>query len=223
MSACINCIETTISLVESRYQPYYQDLVNLKANHSMLHIDAISLIHELAFKGTGAIIEIGTYVGGSTIAIALGIQKQKNHRKFIAIEAGGQFEHETLPSDDVLSDLLNNLKKYGVLDYVDVINGNSRDKSTIQRLDQLLLPKSVSLLVADADGEVEKELTTKGHLLADNCVLVIDDYMSPNNYAKVKKTQEDIGKLEKAGFLKCFGIYGWGTWVGKLVRNINKQ
>jgi hypothetical protein len=54
------------------------------------------------------------------------------------------------------------------------------------------------------------------HLLAHDAYLIIDDYFAPGAPHKVKPTREGIRAAEQRGLVQSFGVYGWGSWVGRL-------
>jgi predicted O-methyltransferase YrrM len=54
-------------------------------------------------------LEIGPYVGGSTIAAAFGARESDRQKKIIAVEAGGIVKHFRLSSRNIIKDLKKNL------------------------------------------------------------------------------------------------------------------
>ncbi|MEY2519008.1 MAG: hypothetical protein QOF24_767 [Verrucomicrobiota bacterium] len=83
------------TLMEYRPQPIYRRLHTIGANYSMLHLDVLALIYHLAKICSGHVLEIGAYVGGATIAVALGVQDSTSPKKIISIEEGGKIDHPT--------------------------------------------------------------------------------------------------------------------------------
>ncbi|WP_458138272.1 hypothetical protein [Methylomonas sp. YC3] len=67
-------VEMSYLLPYYRSSMLYSEFVGLNRKISMLHSDALSILYHLAKYSTGAIIEIGPYIGGSTIAIGMGIK-----------------------------------------------------------------------------------------------------------------------------------------------------
>ena len=68
----------------------------------------------------------------------------------------------------------------------------------------------------DSDGNVEADFELYGDLLAPQAYLIIDDYFAPGAPHKVQPTRDGIALLTRRGLVECLGIYGWGTWVGRL-------
>ena len=71
----------------------------------------------------------------------------------------------------------------------------------------------VGLFIFDADGNVRRDLDSYGHLLADHCWIVIDDYFGPQ--AKTAPIRTQVDEFVSVGRLVPFGYYGWGTWIGQ--------
>ncbi len=65
-------LELMQRLIEYRYQKALHHQLMKAADHSMLGIDVLVLIYHFAKVAEGDILEIGSFVGGSTIAAALG-------------------------------------------------------------------------------------------------------------------------------------------------------
>lgn len=79
----------------------------------------------MARQGDGGILEIGSYIGGSTIALASG---HMGRRKHAVIDCGGSYPDQPhLPSDDTIADWRANVAAFGVADYVHMFEGWSTD------------------------------------------------------------------------------------------------
>jgi predicted O-methyltransferase YrrM len=68
---------------------------------SMLHVDVLLLIYYFARVSQGNILEIGPYLGGSTIAAVFGAQDSATRKKIVSIEAGGRLKHFRLSSRNI--------------------------------------------------------------------------------------------------------------------------
>jgi predicted O-methyltransferase YrrM len=200
-------------LTEYRSQEIRQRLEKVGSAASMLHLDVLLLIYHFAKFGTGNILEIGPYVGGSTIAAAFGARESGMPKKIISVEAGGQLKHRRIPSKNIFKDLKKNLARFGVSESVTLINGYSFHEATIAAIRQMLARGGVGLFIFDADGNVRRDLDCYGDLLADGCWLVIDDYFGP--CVKAAPRQAQVNELVSAKRLVPFGFYGWSTWVGQ--------
>lgn len=179
---------------------------------SMLHMDVLLLIYHFAKFSPGNILEIGPYVGGSTIAAAFGARESGTRKKIVSIEAGGSLKHFRLSSRNIIKDLKKNLARFGVANDVILINRRSFEAETISEVRQIIGSGEVGLFIFDADNNVRRALDCYGDLLADACWLVVDDYFGP---AKAAPIRAQVDALVSDGRLLPFGYYGWGTWVGQ--------
>jgi predicted O-methyltransferase YrrM len=182
---------------------------------SMLHMDVLLLIYHFAKITTGNILEIGPYVGGSTIAAALGARDSGAQKKVVSIEGGGALKHFRLSSRNIIKDLKKNLIRFDVADDVTLIHGRSFEEATISEVRRHLSSREVGLFVFDADKNVRRDLDCYCDLLAHDSWVVIDDYFGP---AKAAPIREQVDALVSEGRLLPFGYYGWGTWVGQCRR-----
>jgi predicted O-methyltransferase YrrM len=181
----------------------------------MLHMDVLLLIYHFARFGAGNVLEIGPYVGGSTVAAAFGARESADHKKVVTIEAGGSLKHFRLSSRNIIKDLKKNLARFGVAEDVILINGRSSDEAIISEVRQCLSTREISLFIFDAGNNVRRDLDCYGDLLNDACWVVIDDYFGP---AKAAPLRAQVDALVNEGRLAPFGYYGWGTWVGQWQR-----
>jgi predicted O-methyltransferase YrrM len=209
-------LELMHRLMEYRHEEIRDHLEKVGRAASMLHLDVLLLIYHFAKFGTGNILEIGPYIGGSTIAAAIGARESDSAKKIISVEIGGRLKHFRIPSKNIFKDLKKNLARFGVLDDVTLINGSSFDAATRSAVRQILGGGEVGLFIFDADSNVRRDLDCYGDLLSDNCWVVIDDYFGPG--AKAAPLRAQVDEFAAAGQLLPFGYYGWGTWVGQWQR-----
>ena len=200
-------------LIEYRYQKALHHRLMKAADHSMLDIDVLVLIYHMAKVSQGAILEIGSFLGASTIAAGLGARDSGKQRKFISIEPGGRLRDHRLATKDIFRDLKRNLARADLLDAVTLINGSSFDESSVSTVKQSIAPGEVDLFIFDADANVRRDIDCYGDRLADRCWVVIDDYISATD--KAGPTRAQVDDLVTAGHLLPLGFYGWGTWVGR--------
>src|SRR6266568_9329071 len=205
-------LELLRTLMEYRSSDVRQRLEKVGRAASMLHMDVLLLIYHFARFVEGNILEIGPYIGGSTVAAAYGGRESAGPKKIVSIEAGGQLKHFRLSSRDIIKDLRKNLARFGVAGDVTLINGRSFDEATIFEVRHRLSSGDVGLFIFDADDNVRRDLDCYGDLLNDGCWLVIDDYFGP---AKAAPLRAQVDVLLSEGRLLPFGYYGWGTWVGQ--------
>jgi predicted O-methyltransferase YrrM len=153
---------------------------------SMLHTDVLLLIYRFAGFSPGNVLEIGPYVGGSTIAAAYDARESSVPKKIVSIEAGGKLKHFRLSSSHIIKDLKKNLARFGVAEDVTLINGRSFDEATIPEVRQAMDGGEVGLFIFDADNNVRRDLDCYGDLLADRCWVIIDDYLGPAKAAPIR-------------------------------------
>ena len=206
-------LELLRTLMEYRSSDVRHRLEKVGRAASMLHMDVLLLIYHFARFGEGDILEIGPYIGGSTVAAAYGGRESATSpKKIVSIEAGGRLKHFRLSSRNIIKDLKKNLARFGVGEEVTLITGRSFDEAIIYQVRQRLSSGDVGLFVFDADNNVLRDLNCYGDLLNDGCWLVIDDYFGP---AKAALLRAQVDALVTQGQLVPFGYYGWGTWVGQ--------
>jgi predicted O-methyltransferase YrrM len=212
-----DALETSFLIPYYRSLPIQQELSRLNSDSiSMLHPDVLALMYHLAAYGNGPVLELGPYVGGSTVALAWGVRHGKRSARIISVEIGGSYEHPTAGTDDIVRELRRNLDRYGVADRVELVIANSRDPETVRKVGRLIGTEKAGLCCIDSDGDVAADLGLYMHLLAHDAYLIIDDYFAPGAPHKVKPTREGIRAAEQRGLVQSFGVYGWGSWVGRL-------
>jgi predicted O-methyltransferase YrrM len=209
-------LELLRTVMEYRSSEVRHRLEKVGRAASMLHMDVLLLIYHFARFAEGNILEIGPYIGGSTIAAAFGARESPTPKKLVSIEAGGRLRHVRLSSKNIVKDLKRNLQRFGVAEEVTLINGRSFDDATISDVRKRLTSGEVDLFVFDADNNVRRDLDCYGDLLNDRCWLIIDDYFGP---AKAAPLRAQVDALVTEGQLAPFGYYGWGTWIGQWRRN----
>jgi predicted O-methyltransferase YrrM len=208
-------LELLRTLMEYRSAKVRQRLEKVGREASMLHLDVLLLIYHFARFGAGNVLEIGPYIGGSTIAAAFGARESGTDKKIVTVEAGGSVKHFRLSSRNIIRDLKKNLVRFGVAEDVTLINGRSSDQAIISEVRQCLSSREVSLFIFDADNNVRRDLDCYGDLLNDRCWVVIDDYFGPPKAAPLRA---QVDALMSEGRLIPFGYYGWGTWIGQWQR-----
>jgi predicted O-methyltransferase YrrM len=208
-------LELLRTLMEYRSAEVRQRLEKVGREASMLHMDVLLLIYHFARFGAGNVLEIGPYIGGSTIAATFGARESGTRKKIVTIEAGGSVKHFRLSSRNIIKDLKKNLARFGVAEDVTLINGRSSDEAIISEVRQRLSSREVGLFIFDADNDVRRDLDCYGGLLNDRCWVVVDDYFGS---AKAAPLRAQVDALVSDGWLVPFGYYGWGTWVGQWQR-----
>jgi cephalosporin hydroxylase len=200
-------------LIEYRQQKALHHQLMKAAECSMLGVDAIVMLYHFAKVSAGNILEVGSYIGGATIAMAMGVRDSGMERKIISIERGCRVDHPRVGTKDSFKDLKKNLKRFGFLDQVTLINSRSFDPETIAMVRQILGPNQIGLFVFDADANVRRDINCYCDRFADRCWMVIDDYLGNAN--KSARLRMQVDELVSAGRLEPLGFYGVGTWIGR--------
>jgi len=203
------------TLMHYRQQPIHGQLNTIGNKYSMLHLDVLLLIYHFAKTCSGHILEIGAFLGGATMAAALGARESGNQKAIVTIEPGGRLEHPRLGTKNIMRDLERSLAKQRVSEMVTLIEGYSFEPGTISTVRRALGSDPIGLLIIDADGAVQRDIGCYAECLADGCWLVIDDYAGPVGNIKVTPTRSDVDALVARGCLEALGFYGWGTWIGR--------
>ena len=179
---------------------------------SMLGEPALALLEQLAIRSEGPIIELGPYIGGSTIAMATGCR----HR-LVTVELGGPNPRDDhLASENIIADLQRNIRDAGLADKVNIVQGHFRAAAVYGRVLRELAGSSAGMLFVDVDPGTELALGLYGRLLRDDAFVVIDDVRSEIAVEKAALVSGFIDKLKAAGILLEIGTFGWGTWFGRL-------
>ncbi len=211
-SDCLNLMQT---LMQYRQEPIHSALLKIRNKYSMLHLDVLILIYHFSKICSGAILEIGAFVGGATIAAAFGVRDSGQQKKLIAIEPGGGVQHKRLGTRNILRDLERNLARQRVSEVVTVIKGRSFDPETIAAVHQALGSNEIGVLILDADAGKRRDIECYRNKLADGCWMIIDDYSGADSNVKSAPSRADVDALVAAGALEPLGFYGWSTWVGR--------
>ena len=179
----------------------------------MLGIDTLVMLYHCARVSVGNILEVGSYMGGATIAMAMGVRDSSAQKKIISIERGCRVDHPRFGTKDSFRDLTKNLKRFGFLDRVTLINGGSFDPKTIALVRQISGRCENGLFVSDAGANVRRDINFFSDRFADRCRIAIDDNLGGADKSRKLRTQVD--ELVSAGRLEPLGFYGFGTWIGR--------
>jgi predicted O-methyltransferase YrrM len=208
-----DCLDLMRKLIEYRQQKALHHQLMKAAECSMLGIDAIVMIYHCAKTSVGDILEVGSYVGGGTVALAMGVRDSGVEKKIISIERGCRVDLPRIGTKDSFKDLRKNLKRFGFLDRVTLINGRSFDPNTIAVVGEVFGPRQIGLFVFDADANVRRDINCYSDRFADRCWMVIDDYLGGAD--KSDRLRMQVDELVSAGRLEPLGFYGCGTWIGR--------
>jgi len=210
------CFELMQRLIEYRYDKPLHHLLMKAADYSMLSEDVLVLVYHMAKVCYGGILEIGSFLGASTVVAGLGARASGREKKFISIEPGGALKDHKLATRNIFKDLTKHVARAGLANAVTLLNGSSFDSNVIANVKAKLDPGEVGLFIFDADANVRRDIDCYRSLFRDGCWMVIDDYISATNKAGPTRTQVD--ELTAEGRLQPLGFYGWGTWVGRWIK-----
>jgi predicted O-methyltransferase YrrM len=192
--------------------PRYELIKSCKG-FSMLHEETLTLLNYFARTANLTILELGPYIGGGTIAMTEGL-KDLGLGRLVAVEKGGAHAHPTLPSDDIVRDLKTNVTKYGVADFVYVVEGFTYDDRVLKQVSDALEGRNVGLFVMDADGCVQQNFDLYQSHLADGCLIVLDDYFQTDGARTDLLVRDWVARAVDDGIVKDLGIQKWATWFG---------
>lgn len=178
----------------------------------MLHPETLAALNLLAARTRSAVLEIGPYIGGSTIAIA---SATRGRVPFVTLEHGGAHDHPSLPTQDTVADLKANLERAGLSDAVQILVGISREPGMKERVAEALGGRQITLCMIDADGRVGLDFEAYQDLMAEDCVLVFDDYETRDEgNVKQSLVKSWVLEAERAGLVTRLGVLPWSTWFG---------
>ena len=121
------CFELMERLIEYRYdKPLHHQLMKA-ADYSMLSEDVLVLIYHMAKICDGGILEIGSFLGASTVAAGLGARASGREKRFISIEPGGALKDHKLATRNIFKDLTKHVARAGLANAVTLLNGSSFD------------------------------------------------------------------------------------------------
>lgn len=211
--------------LSQRIRPHLEgpaaEVVRRAREVSMLHPETLAALNLFAAQTRGAVLEIGPYIGGSTIAIA---SATRGRVPFVTIEHGGAHDHPTLPTRDTVADLKANLERTGLSDAVRILVGISRAPGMKEQVAEALGGRKITLCVIDADGRVGLDVEAYRDLMAEDCVLVFDDYETQDEgNVKQSLVKSWVLEAERAGRVTRLGILPWSTWFGVLGRRSRRK
>jgi predicted O-methyltransferase YrrM len=180
----------------------------------MLHYETLYLLRSLAARTKDAIVEVGPYIGGSTIALGRGIQIGGGG-PLISVEMGGSYPNHAVPTDDIITDLKSNVEAYGLAESVHILEGFTTDAAIDAGVNRTLDGRKIGLLFLDADGNVERDFELYRARLSRGSILVYDDYLSEQAPEKQTTIKAWVDQAVASGFVENLGLYRWGTWVGR--------
>jgi len=163
--------------------PDHEKLTRLEAI-SMLARDSLEKLRRYTALSQGAIVEVGSYIGGATCAIADAVRD--TGRLVVAIEPGGSYRGQPyLPSDDILKDWRANIASWNLTASVHLIPKLAHEAT--EALAEYLHGVPIGLIFIDADGAAGPILDLMKPWLADGSYVVLDDYADDVKGSQVRQ------------------------------------
>ena len=210
-----DCLDLMHRVMAYRHEPIHSELMKIRDKYSMLHVDVLILVYHFAKLCSGAILEIGAFVGGATIAAAFGVRDSGQEKKLIAVEPGGSVKHKRLGTRNILRDLERNLARERVANMVTLVKGKSFKPETMSAVRQALGSDQVGLLILDADAAKRRDVDCYRDKFAEGSWMVIDDIYGADANEKITPSRADVDALVAEGLFDPLGFYGWSTWIGR--------
>ena len=193
---------------DARVRSWYDE----NKRFSMLNVTDLCGVTALASMSTGPILEIGTYLGGVTVALGRGSSAQGS--RIVCIEKGGSHtSHPRLPTKDILADWRTNIDSAGLADRTVMIVGNY-GTSDAQAAAAEAAVEPFGLIFMDADGRVDAAFNGFGRYMSHNALLMIDDYASQSYQDKAPLTKSVVDTLCEKEILVQWGLLSGQTWFG---------
>src|SRR6266576_351984 len=210
-----DCLDLMHRVMAYRHEPIHSELMKIRDKYSMLHVDVLILVYHFAKVCPGAVLEVGAFVGGATIAAALGVRDSGQEKKLITIEPGGSVKHKRLGTRNILRDLERNLARERVANMVKLVKGKSFKPETMSAVRQALGSDQVGLLILDADAAKRRDVDCYRDKFAEGSWMVVDDIYGADANEKITPSRADVDALVAEGLLDPLGFYGWSTWIGR--------
>src|SRR5262249_28127867 len=127
------------------------------AAHGMLSTDVYSKLFEVAQDcGGGTFVEIGTAHGAATIVMALGAKASGKPFHIYSVDPfSGRYSSRTQfgSVQKNVKFVRRQFETFGVSEYIDIIVGGCQDLLASHQVDH------ISLLLLDADGRIDRDLS----------------------------------------------------------------
>lgn len=182
---------------------------------SMCERDTLIAATVAAALTGGPVVEFGPYIGGTTIAFGRGLKVSGG--RLISFEKGGAYlEHPRLPTSDILADLKANLERAGILDRTTIIERNYDEPDAFDELERALEGEKIRLVLIDADGYFDRLFVRLRPLLADDAIILVDDYVVWDSPPKEGLTRSEMDGAIARGEIATWGLLSGVTWIGSL-------
>lgn len=203
--------ELKVAFDDPQLNRWYSD----NAAISMCDRDTLIAATVAAALAGGPVVEFGPYIGGTTIAFGRGL-KAAGGGHVVSFEKGGSYEHDRLTSTDILADLKCNLRLADVLESTDILEMNCHETGAMDALESRLGGEKIRVVLIDADGYFTRLFPRLRPLLADDAIILVDDYVVWDSPLKEGLTRSEMDAALDAGQLATWGLLSGVTWIGQL-------
>lgn len=209
LSPALNAIMTSYS--SSDTWKWVNEQKNSPEFRSQMHVDVMMLAYHVAKIMGGDILELGIFEGGLSVCLAKGLADAS-----FPLSSGRALHLDSW--DVAIERTTARMKAFG-LQTGGIWKANFRDNAMVDRVSAWLGGNKISILVLDNDGNCHCDLKYFLQFTIRGSILIIDDYVSSwaDNW-KVLKTQDGVKRFSQAGYIQALGVYGWGTWIGIVLR-----
>ncbi|MBE7196748.1 MAG: class I SAM-dependent methyltransferase [Parafilimonas terrae] len=196
--------------------PAYEEMQAVK-QISMLSVETLMVCRAYGLSAKTGVLEIGAYIGGSTVALGKGLHLA-GRKPMATIDPGGSvLDQPFLPSADILADWHKNVSSFGLEGVSKLVKGYSQDKRVISEVKEVAAGSKFDVFFMDTNGEVHQALNDYGGMLADDCLVILDDYYNVIGAdTKAQKTARQVHELMAIGLLEQYALVPFSTWFGRL-------
>lgn len=139
----------------------------------LLPLQVYAALYKVGYESQGGtFVEIGTAHGAATIALARGaLDASKRFHIYTVDPFQGRYSSRTAYGNVEENTKLvqSQFSKFGVSNYITLVSG------TCETLLQECSIGNINLLLLDADGSIDRDLSLLAGRLASNCKVIIDD------------------------------------------------
>ena len=209
-----------------QFDAFADEIIN-RCN-GMLPKSVYRAIYETSLKAKpGTIVEVGAAHGAATIFLALGLKHSRREGKIITFEKviGGSRERygDAKTNEHIIR---SNFSHFGVSTIIELHIGDVAEIS--------IDIDDIAVLMLDADGAIDRDMSLFGDRMIDSCDIIIDDVDCKTRIKKKRispiKISYIVDQKHKltCGLLKLFQehsiigdgkIIGVNTWFGKKGRS----
>jgi hypothetical protein len=187
---------------------------------SMLASETLAGMHLAARSITSTVVEIGAYVGGATVVLLDGASR--SGAQVITIEEPVRHSHPQIPTENSINDLKKNLVEFGPAGARHrLLCGCSFESWVLGELHQCLLGDEIGFFACDADGFFDRDLAYLAPFMAEDCLIMIDDYAV--DIAKSTPLTHSVDRMITAGIIEAVAHLPWGTLFARLKRRPTRR